>query len=657
MNSSRLARRSIAASVFVFTFASPILGDGKRTAPATADLYGDPLPPGVTARLGTIRFRPGPWAKTTAILPDGKTLITTFNHDSVCFWDLASGKPTRVFHVGGGDPKFALAPDAKTLAVGGFDGIDVYGVTDGKHIRHLNAGRINSLTFTPDGIHVISGGELHDGSIRVWNVQPGDEIRRIRLQEAGVGHLLVAPDNRTLVSVGDQIGATHIIDLVSGEEMAVIGRDSFEMVFAAALSPDGKALLLGGSTSRHDNGAVCLFDVPTGRHLRSFPLDRIFVDGLALTPDGNTLVASDYAGTMAVWELATGKELRRWQGARGVRVVTPDGKTVIGHGKGGGMHLWDIDTGKPLQERDGHGGQITAIAFSPDGKWLASSSWNEGAALLWDLTTGKQKHVLPKHSAKDPHVTGVAFLRDGSGVLSSGSDHVIPVCDPTTAKELRRFTLRNGDQVRKMTLSADGKHLVCSSNAGLTVFDVATGKELVFQNQASNSRVPGQSAFGSDGKRYIKQAKKDLELCDIDSGKVLATLRTPDSFITHLGYAFSPDGTLFAVRTGTQGQNYLVRIFDTATGKEKTAFPAELFGASITFSPDGKSLAVGGRTVFKIHNTSNGKELWSSSPTGAHMAVLEYSPDGRTVATGLYDGSILLWDVTKPIPGYAAAKD
>jgi WD40 repeat protein len=630
------------------------------------DVYGDPLPPGALARLGTVRLRHGGWSSCVVFSRDGKMLISGNEDSRICFWDATSGKPLHTLRLAENPVRaLALSPDGKTLAAAGYKDISLWDVATRKPIRTLKAGSTRSLTFSPDGKTLVSGGSDHNSAIRVWDPDTGKERRRMMWHRREVSHLLVAPDNRTLISASwDR--KVHLADLATGEELRTISDRDWSSLHAVLLLPDGKSLLLGGSCWRKGakgTGSLCeIYDLKTGKKVRELEGHDRSVTGAVLAPDGKTLITSDYGGNVRVWDVAAGKELRKWKAEGSVRQLSPDGKTLAGTGRGGFPRLWDVASGKALHEYEGHQGFVESVAFSADGKTLASSSYDESVVRLWDLTKAKQLHVLRGHEGEHVYVRAVCFLPDGSGVISGASDSTLRLCDPATGKELRKFPLRGRQQVLSMRVSADGKLLACHSSGfegpghTLTVFEVATGKELVHREEKEEGRyVWNLVGFSPDAKLLVHSDGRDLVLRRLATGKEIRRFQAPD--LLELPFVFSPDGRTLAVRSSTQKQegprfwhdDYKVRLFEVASGKERLAFASKGWGQPLAFSPDGKTLAVAAGSIIQLREVATGKEQWRSPELDSRIGSLAFSRDGKTLASGLSNGSILIWKVA-PTP-------
>jgi WD40 repeat protein len=361
------------------------------------------------------------------------------------------------------------------------------------------------------------------------------------------------------------------------------------------------------------------------------------VINVVFAPDGKSLATCGNDALVRLWDAATGKEIRRFEGHKGSLeglAFSPDGKTILSAGNDGIARLWDVATGKEVRQLAGHQGTLTAI-FSPDGKTVATKGGSDATGRLWDAATGKELHTFKV--ARD---TGspLAFAPDGKTLAVVHPDFTLRLLDSTTAKEVQTFA-GHGEALNSLDFSPDGKVLASAGGDGLArLWDVATGKEV--RQLRGHEGVVCSVHFSPDGKLMATGGlDKTIRFWDAKTGEELRQARGHTSLVSEV--AFSPDGKVLA----SAGWDYTVRLWDVATGKElpQSAGPGPVACAAL--SADGKLLVTG--------HSGNGVHLWDAA-TGKPRRALDFdgpvtavalTPDGKYVAAANGATDFAVWDV------------
>lgn len=439
----------------------------------------------------------------------------------------------------------------------------------------------------------------------------------------------------------------HLVDR-SGDPLpagavARLGTTRFRapMPFGVCFTPDGRALLSGGS-----DGAVRLWDPVTGKELGRLEGPPSSAHCIALAADGRVLAAAGHDGAVRLWDVPARTELRVLRGHDGPvygLAVAPDGKLVASLGSDRNVRVWDVATGREvgrpaLPARDGT--HVRQIVFSPDGRLLAAASPDRTVA-LWRVPNFESAGNLTGHTDR---VVDLAFSPDSTRLYSGGDDGWVREWDLTTMKEARRF----GDgkpYISCVAVSPDGRSLVFGAGGGgvesrVRVWDLRTGTEarawLVGPTGAT------AAAFSPDG-RVLATAGWAVRLWDPATGRRLDPADEAERWVYHL--AFSPDGS----RLATAGEEPTIRVWDTA--RWTLAWRAEGAGHSVSglaFASDGKALATsefnrGGKSALRLRDAATGEPIREFPGEGRLFGPLAFSPRGGLLAAQ-GGGEFVLWD-------------
>lgn len=630
------------------------------------DRYGDPLPPGALARLGTVRLRPAQTLALLVCLPDGKTVLSvgsSEDHTLIYLWDMNTGRLLRCF-----EPPFrirvpgqaALSPDGKTLVVSGwsyeerrfrFILLDVPSGKQTSELKWSDPGLL-AFAFSPDGKMLATAGQ--NQPIRLWDRASLTELRRCG--EAGIDwtHLAFSSDGKLLASAGSE-QTVQLWDVASGRKLRTLGGHSGRTT-AAVFSPDGKLLATAGQ-----DATIRLWEPATGKEVRDLRGKR-GTSALAFSPDGTRLASGDARqdgdnmalSPVRLWDVTTGRE--EWHVAGHQYMVgslgfSPDGKKLVSGTGGAVLHVWDVATGKDLLPFAEPQSFIDSVAFSPDGKTVAAGGL-DGNIRLWEPASGRPSRVLDKGHPQ--WVWHVAFSSNGRSLVSYEHDGMARFWDVTAGHELRCLQTLGQGGAGSFDLSSDGQTMAVVGKDAIRLLDAANGKE--------RWRIPRPSGystllcFSPDGKTLAsldieansREKNAVLHLWDAATGEELRKWTT-----ARVGrFAFSPDGQILVgiesdhLRKGAPQRS--LHSWDIASVKHHAFVvtqPGRVF--SLAYSPDGRMIAWGdaGGTI-SLCESATGQVRHRLRGHRSYVNSLSFAPDGKTLVSGSADTTVLLWDVT-----------
>ncbi len=269
-----------------------------------------------------------------------------------------------------------------------YDGtIELWNTSTGKLLHTLwgHADAVFALVFSPDGKTLASGSA--DGTVRIWNTtdienqKSVEELWKFSEQNGLVLTLAFLTENGNVLASGSNNGSIRYWNLKTGEWQDVISGDALPAVFSLASSPERKLL----ATGRADN-IIRVWNFEDGTLMHTFEGHGDPVTSLAFDAHGNMLVSGSADGTVKLWDIGTSAPPQEFTPSSDwVNSVALHGTTLASASFNGAIFLWGIDTKKRLYRLTGHSGSVESIAFSSDGKTLASGG-HDGKVLLWELT-------------------------------------------------------------------------------------------------------------------------------------------------------------------------------------------------------------------------------------------------------------------------------
>jgi WD40 repeat protein len=519
--------------------------------------------------------------------------------------------------------------------------VQVLGTHQGQH-----GSFVRCLAFHPDGKRAFSGGS--DGVIRVWDT--ATMFPRLALcRRAGVLSVAVVrePDGKLVLCASDVSRALARWDAQDAQTLRPLGESRLGRPFQC-ISPDGRHGLWA-----HAGQTPCLFDFRAERELKRFPdpLPANKHGGCAFTADGKRTLVAVKAGQFAMLETATGKELWRFHGARGVvagLAMTSDCKRVLSIDEAGSASLWDATANLIIGQFFAEDGSTYfKVTLSADGRRAALLS-RFGTVEVWDLEDQRKLRAL-KIGANT-----AALTADGRRALTGDSTGRVRLWDLERGKELCSRPDSTGEAYC-VALSPDGR-LALSGHHERAILHNVTSGEVVKTFAEKGVRIQSV-AFSADGSRFAYGAASMLRLYrTTETAKPRWSKQTDSPLIRAL--VFSQDGRRLFSGGGNESvadqKAGAILAWDTETGKAARPLTGHLPAVrALALSPDGTQLLSGGGgtanrdCTVRLWDLPGRKERKRFQGHKTPVTSVAFAPDGKHAVSVSYQQTIL-WDLTAP---------
>jgi RNA polymerase sigma factor (sigma-70 family) len=652
------------------------------------DPFGDPLPEGALARVGTIRLRANDGIGVIAFSPESRRLAYGSGIGFVYVCEAADGKPVlelepdKVHHLN--ITELAFSPDGRTLAASGYyyDAVWLIDLATRK-VRHTLPKPAGGkelppcpqqgpcFAFTPDGRTLVVGGR--DGALHLWDTATGTENVALPGAEEVIHSLTLTADGRTALTAHHG-GALHLWDTRSRKhlrKLAAVGT----YPHLTALAPDGKTVALAVGANELE-----LWDQGGARRHRLHTAGQVL--GLGFTPDGAALRVADGDGSVLEWDARTGKKRNAWT----CKVISvkhtderldprppvvwfrPDARALAWADRNI-IRSWNLDRGQETPRLSLYRKGLDWAGFSADGRVLRAVG-EAGEVDVWDAATGRRRGPSRKLDLTWAPKVAPAWDRGRIVIVTAGQNIAAkpqpgegrvllwgPAGDagPTPLRE-------QAGPAWYAALTPDNRFVVATEPTGrIRVYDAATGKPIrSFAGRKDEYLLtisPGGALLATRASNWT------IRLYDFASGRVLHELK---GLTGVRALAFSPDGRWLAsghvsdpllMREQPEHRGDTIDIWDTATGRALGRFPTgHLQVEALSFSPDGRLIAsCGVRGSVRLWEAASGQERRSYPGHRMWVRGVDFAPDGRRLASAGLDGTALVWRVFDPVPAERAA--
>ncbi len=619
--------------------------------PQLVDRYGDPLPPGAIARLGTVRLRHGFTAPCVAFACRGDKVVSCSWDETVSVWDAASGRElSRLSGHSGEVFRVATSPVDNDLAASvGIDGtMRLWDLRGKRQVFLLETGRpLNDVAFLPDGQRVVCGDEA--GELHLFDIAAQETVLRWLAHEGGVTVITVSP--RGLIASGGRDQQITVWSLDTGGRITAFAHAT-RPASALAFSSDGALLAAAfGIPGMEDRDATWaklhVWGVPSGQLIATSYDQTVYIAALGFAPNRAALAVGveDEIHIVDVPRMIVRQRLFLGDTAWSV-AFSPNGDRLAVSVQGSALSVWDLSAGARLLDDSGHNSFVTCAQYSPCGRVIATGSF-DGSLRTWHAETGDPVWSIGWRRAL---VKATAFSNDGALLAASvwtcgeNGRGVVHLFDPAHHSLIGQLG-RDGETIHRAVWSPNGR-LMATSSADKTysVWDVDARQRCWTYHPPDDEFPPAVTslAFSSDGSLLAAANENgEVRVWAPVSGKLVCVLRT-ETVETKL--AFHPQGRWIACvgRGRTEG------VYVWEIGRRRLSrtlrVPPNRFPVSLAFSPVGE-LLVGG--------CGNGDlVLWSAATwmlageLPAHRGCVEcvsFSPDGQRFVSVSSDTTGMIW--------------
>jgi WD40 repeat protein len=458
-----------------------------------------------------------------------------------------------------------------------------------------------------------------DGTVTMWNLASGREVYRVRAALSRPGYY-----DRGGIRIGEG-------RFTSGASLVDISADGRWLVTAEPGVP-GRAVL----RRAEDGRPVHVLKVPASKGAWS----------VAFSPRGDRIAVLDFLpGAVCVFDVATGRPVPCQPVGTSLMSVdwSPDGRQIAVGGNDAVISIVDATKGVVTETLGGHAEPVTAVAFSPDGTRLASAGWRANT-LVWDRSPTSPGE-LAAYPANLVDVAQALPDPGGKWIYTSGFfSKTVSALDAVTLSIVSTVPSQWIDERVNLTLSPDGRWLATTNPKGVTT--IRDAKTL--RGRFVLPRGLHVKAFSPDGARVLADANKGKaapRVLEVASGRIVFSVHGSIE-----AAEWSPDGSLLA----TASFDRFARVYDARSGQLLATIPAHVVEATdVAFRPDGSQLAVSSHDVviYDVAAVRDGRlEVVATLPSrsgSTNIQMVQFTPDGATLVTGSLTSGLGVWDTSR----------
>ena len=477
-----------------------------------------------------------------AFSPDDKTVVSGSQDGTICVWSTQTGGLVAGPFEGHQDDVrcISYSHNGTFIVSGSYDKTTrlwkVGGTPPQKWVHEGHTGPVHSVSFSSDGRRVVS--VSGDWAVHICDVETGEVVvGPLKGHVDGIYRVAISPDGRHIAS-GSWGGTVYVWNVeVDWKQGGLLDGDDF--IYCLALSNDRKHVVLGSDEM------ILYWDVETGK-LVDIPYegDSSAVWSIAYLPDGKRVVSGSIDGTIRICEVASGRIEKELSGPRLIYsiAISNNGRYIVSASSKKANRLWDAETGDCIHILHGKEGEeweekaslmSSQISFSPDDKYVLFK-WRNGFR-IWEVETGSL--VTESKQQHDREVVSVAFSHDGKLVATGSWDKAIRLWDARTGEPILAPFIGHSDSVDSVAFSPDDEYIVSGSgDRTVRVWEVTTGQTIMGPLRGHTKPV-SLVAFSQDGNSIFSLSRLDktIRIWSI-AEQVRSTLFTNESEVDNDGW-------------------------------------------------------------------------------------------------------------------------
>lgn len=570
-------------------------------------------------------------------LDDDKCILTSSNDCSIRLWDIDSEREIRKFtghtdviecmDITADEKIFASCSEDKTIRIWDIESGNLLETLEG----HENC--VVDISFSPDDRFIASCS--WDGTVRIWNVETGMEIKCLRPNIGAPDWLMYLEDGKVLAVVCASY-LVRFFDTDTFQDINPMGElpNILDRIFYD--DNDNILITLIKNYDMSFNASPDSVKLPDFLKKQWFNIEIHHGDREAKPPvysithlitNKNDPDFLDIDNDPALYRENVGKKNLRLIGY--YPQIEPRGSDI---------GIFDLATGKEIFHTSGYYASSNSVAFSPDGKLLATG-YSDGNLRIRHAATGEIIQVLNGHY--DNTYTKVAFSPDGRYIINRTDIENVCMREVSTGEKVREFPIDGEFDLQGGWIAAPEKN-----TKNICIWNILTGEKV--RNLSFEEFSPGEAVLSPDKKNLAvfgyMNGNEAILFKDLETGE---EMYLADEFVGEIidleAFSFSPDGNLFAF-ANPEKDMLLVRNFRENRSIYLDTDHDPIY--TVIFSPDGKNIAYGGDNIhIVIRSLETGKMVKEFVGHTGIVETLAFSPDGKLLASSSWDGTVRLWEV------------